>query len=189
MRRCAGLALLLAATFAAPFARPQAGAGVVRYHYGDNPAWADPNFDDSAWPIAPNSSFPAPAYQSDGFFWVRAQVAIPAGASDPVAIESKTIDPFPNVQELWVNGRLVGRNGDFPAHARPLAHPRMLVFDIPPGVVRPSSVAPVVLRAWDAPADNAMSLRLRHPDPVNVEFSIAGAPLLHALSSQTQDRA
>ena len=25
--------------------------GLWRFHTGDNPAWADPNFDDSQWPL------------------------------------------------------------------------------------------------------------------------------------------
>jgi hypothetical protein len=76
----------------------------------------------------------SPAYQSDGYFWVRARIAVPPGLTGPLAIESQTDDPFSKVQELWVNGRLVGRYGDFPPRARPLAHPQLLVFDIPAGV-------------------------------------------------------
>ena len=160
----------------------------IRYHFGDNPAWADPLFDDSAWPKAQNGTFPAPAYQSDGFFWVRARLEVPAGAAGSLAIESHTLDPFPNVQELWVNGRVAGRNGDFPPHAKPLDHLRMLVFDIPAGVVQPSYVAVVALRAWNAPDDRGGSLLRRHPDPVSVTFSIDSAPLLHALESKALDR-
>jgi hypothetical protein len=162
---------------------------VVRYHYGDNPAWADPAFDDSSWPLANRGQFPSPGYRSDGFFWVRASVAVPVGVSAPFAVQSQTADPFPNVQELWVNGRLIGRFGDFPPHAKPLIHPRRLVFDIPAGAVRPGSMAFVALRTWNAPSDLSESLVLRHLDPVHVEFSIAAAPLLHALAAQAQDRA
>ena len=162
---------------------------VLRYHFGDNPTWADPQFDDGPWLVAENGQFPSPPYQSDGFFWVRAQIDVPAGAAGSLAIESQTVDPFPNAQELWLNGRFVGRYGEFPPHAKPLNHPLMQVFDIPAGVVEPGSVAVVALRTWNAPADQNMNLVLRHPDPTKVEFSIASAPLLHALASQAQDRA
>jgi hypothetical protein len=31
---------------------PKIAIITVRYHFGDDPAWANPNFDDSAWPVA-----------------------------------------------------------------------------------------------------------------------------------------
>jgi hypothetical protein len=185
--------LLLASAFGlaafAPSASARTPLPAVRYHNGDNASWADPRFDDSAWPIAQEGQFPSPAYQSDGFFWVRTLIAVPAGTAGPLAIESKADDSFPNVQELWVNGRLIGRDGDFPPHARPLVHPQMLVFDIPASVVQPGSVAFVALRAWNAPDDRGGSLLRRAPDPVSITFSIGSAPLLHALARQAQDRA
>ena len=84
----------------------------VRFHFGDDPeaklGWANPNFDDSAWPEGQNDGFPAPDYDSDGFFWVRSQIAVPAGAAGPLAIESQTFDaarrPPPLVDR--VDGRL-----------------------------------------------------------------------------------
>ena len=161
----------------------------IRYHYGDNPVWAAPGFDDSAWPQARNSALPAPGYESDGFFWVRDRIAVPADAAGPLAISLRTVDAFPNVQELWINGRLVGRYGDFPPHAKPPIHPQILVFDIPAGIAKPGSVAVIALRTWDAPYDRSESLVLRHPAPVNVAFSIGSAPLLHALATEAQDRA
>jgi hypothetical protein len=137
MRRLTAFALLLAAAFHPLVARSRSGplvTNAARYHFGDNPAWANPAFDDNQWPSARNGEFPSPAYQSDGYFWVRARIAVPPGLTGPLAIESQTDDPFSKVQELWVNGRLVGRYGDFPPRARPLAHPQLLVFDIPAGV-------------------------------------------------------
>jgi hypothetical protein len=44
---------------------------LVRYHFGDDPegrlGWANPNFDDSAWPGAKDGSWPMPPIDSDGF--------------------------------------------------------------------------------------------------------------------------
>jgi len=161
----------------------------LQYHYGDKPAWADPHFDDSAWPMVREGQFPAPGYQSDGFFWVRARFAVPADTTGPLAVSLCTIHAFPNVQELWVNGRLVGRYGDFPPHAKPLVRPQVLVFDIPAGIAKPGSIAVVALRTWDAPNNGNQSLVLRHPSPVKVELSIGSSPLLHALAGRAQDRA
>lgn len=40
---------------------------VIRYHFGDNPAWAAPSFNDSSWPIAQKSAWPLPPLHSSGF--------------------------------------------------------------------------------------------------------------------------
>ena len=48
MRRLALLLPLLPAAIAAQSATNP----IVRYHFGDNPAWANPDFDDSARPVA-----------------------------------------------------------------------------------------------------------------------------------------
>ncbi len=189
MRKPALVILLILGVVAPQILRAQsahASQPAICYHYGDNPAWAALSFDDSSWPEAQNGTLPAPGYESDGFFWVRARLRVPA--TGPFAIEWQILDSFPNVQEVWVNGRLIGRYGDFPPYARPLDHPRMLVFDIPAGVVQPGSVAVVALRTWDTPSDWSESLVLRHPDPVNVALSIGSAPLLDALASEAQDR-
>lgn len=192
MRKWA-LLFFLAACYIAPQFSPGQSASasqpVIHYHYGDNPAWANPNFDDSAWHSARDGVFPSPAYQSDGYFWVRARVPVPAGLTGPLAIESRTSNPFPHVQELWVNGHLVGRYGNFPPHARPLVSPQSLVYDIPAGVAPPGSIAQIALRTWNAPSDGSEDLVLRHPDPSRVQFTIAPASLLHALDAQAQDRA
>ena len=160
----------------------------IRYHLGDNLAWAEPHFDDSAWPMATAGQFSAPDYHSDGFVWIRSQIAVPSGA-DPLAIEWQTFDAAPHVQEMWVNGRLVGGYGDFPPHARPLVSPKILVFDIPADVVQPGSIAVIALRTWNAPDDRSESLLRRQPNPINVTFSIGAGPLLHTLVAQAQDRA
>ena len=36
-----------------------------RSHFGDNPRWADPVFDDSSWSIAPSDKFPIPPYSGN----------------------------------------------------------------------------------------------------------------------------
>ncbi len=47
----------------------------IRYHFGDDPngklGWANPDFDDSAWPIQTDGNFPLTPAHSDGFVWVR----------------------------------------------------------------------------------------------------------------------
>jgi hypothetical protein len=192
--RDSALSMVLLLGTIGPHAAPAQSAPAtepgVHYHYGDNPAWSVPSFDDRAWPQAQNGGFLAPSSESDGFFWVRARISVPTGDTGLLAIETQLADAFPNVQELWINGWLVGRYGDFPPHARPLVAPQMLIFDVPAGVVQSGSVAIVALHIWDGPYDGSERLVMPgRPDPVSVTFSIGSAALLHAVADRAQDRA
>jgi hypothetical protein len=86
----------------------------VRYHFGDDPdgklGWADPNFDDSSWPIANDGSVPSPDFFSDGMIWVRVRVPVPKEVSGPLAFAS--LDPVhgPGVQQFFINGVSVGQD-------------------------------------------------------------------------------
>jgi hypothetical protein len=75
--RWAGLLAMLFASIATAHAQRQPGRTVAlgdsavvldgpwRVHSGDNPAWASPNFDDSAWPQVTGPR------QTDGIAWYR----------------------------------------------------------------------------------------------------------------------
>ena len=56
----------------------------IRYHFGDDPdghlGWANPNFDDSAWPVAKDGQWPLPPLDSNGFIWLRYHIPIRAAA-------------------------------------------------------------------------------------------------------------
>jgi hypothetical protein len=58
----------------------------VRYHFGDDPHWADPGFDDQSWPTVEQGRWPVPAFNSDGFMWARARVTVPSDAAGPIAL-------------------------------------------------------------------------------------------------------
>ena len=63
MRRVSGaalyLSLVLISADASVGAQSPAGAGTVRYQFGDDPQWAASGFDDTTWPSAPGGSVPA----------------------------------------------------------------------------------------------------------------------------------
>jgi len=155
MRRLAGLALLLAAAFAAPFALPQAGAGVLRYHYGDNPVWADPAFDDSGWPVAEDARVPAPPFNSDGYVWIRTRISIPAGLSMPLAIQTSVDAGHRGVPvgvvEIYVSGKASGQVGEFPPQASPRILPRSITLPLDPALSQPGQIASVAVREWAPP--------------------------------------
>src|SRR5580698_2541061 len=58
--------------------------GLWRFHTGDNPAWADPKFDDSGWSLLhPDRSWAEQGYQGyKGFAWYRFQLLIPSKLTD-----------------------------------------------------------------------------------------------------------
>jgi hypothetical protein len=93
--------------------------GLWRFHPGDNPAWADPAFDDSAWPLLrsdqPWSQQGYPAMS--GFAWYRFTVQIPAG-SGPVSL---LLAPIETSYEVYLDGRLAGTGGKMPPTFAPFA--------------------------------------------------------------------
>jgi hypothetical protein len=144
----------------------------VRYRFGDDPngwlGWADPGFDDSAWPVAVDSRWPMPPFNSDGILWVRLHVPVPSTAADPLTIRivddarHATLDPRRvTAEQIFVNGRLVGQDNYFPDGDRQRFQSRFArqeaVFDLPadvtvPGTIVPGSTALVALRIWYAPS-------------------------------------
>ncbi|HEY1501887.1 MAG TPA: hypothetical protein VGF88_20100 [Acidobacteriaceae bacterium] len=110
---------IMAFARSAPASQPN-----IRHHLGDDPVWAHAEFDDGGWPEGQNGGFLAPEYDSNGSVWVRSQVVAVPAVSGLLAIESQTVDAAPHVQEIWVNGRLVGRYGDFPPSATSLISPK-----------------------------------------------------------------
>jgi hypothetical protein len=128
----------------------------IRYQFGDNPTYASPTLDDTAWPIAPNGQIPIPPFHSDGYVWLRARIPVRADAESPLAVLLDGNENEWMADELYVNGTLVGQQGTLtptPVIA-PAAEPA--VFVLPPGTlksgsIKPGSTALVALRAWYLP--------------------------------------
>lgn len=49
----------------------------IRYHFGDDPRWSDPDFDDSTWPTAQQGRVPGPGYMKARFISIRMRTAVP----------------------------------------------------------------------------------------------------------------
>ena len=123
----------------------------VRYHLGDNPLWAAPSFDDSAWPIAPQGLVPSRSSDRDRFLWVRIRVPVPASRNAPLALHLTDLGVQPIAWQLFVNGQLLGGQGSFPPHPDPAAPPVSPVIDLPASLAPPGSTALLALREWYAP--------------------------------------
>jgi len=107
------LAICCAATIHAQYVDASAAGQPVkltapwRYHFGDDPAWAAPGFDDSQWQlIPPEKPMPQPSQPADIYFgWSRIRVKLPV-TQEPLAL---VMGPTPC--EVYADGRLVGTIG------------------------------------------------------------------------------
>ena len=83
--------------------------GLWRFHTGDDPAWADPNFDDSQWPLLrSDESWSQQGYKDyGGFAWYRFTVAVPEGSRN----WSIYLGTMETGYQLFDDGRLAGSYG------------------------------------------------------------------------------
>ncbi|PWC06801.1 alpha/beta hydrolase-fold protein [Mycetocola zhujimingii] len=91
-------------------------AGDWQFTTGDDPAYADPGFDDSAWtPITvPGDGTPFADY--DGFGWYRLSFDLPAEASGANLVAS--LGFLDDVDEAFLNGVKIGATGVMPPNAK-----------------------------------------------------------------------
>lgn len=123
----------------------------LRYHFGDNPSFSNPTFDDSTWPIAPHGQVPLPPFHSDGYLWIRARVPVRPDAESPHAVLLDGNENQWMADEIYTNGILVGQQGALAPKPSidPTAEPA--VFGLPLGSVTPGSTVLVAFRAWYMP--------------------------------------
>jgi Stage II sporulation protein E (SpoIIE)/Beta-galactosidase jelly roll domain len=154
MRKRALVFLLLLAAIAPRVLRAQSAASLqptIRYHYGDNTAWASPSFDDSSWPVAVNGGVAGPRFHSDGYLWFRARIHVPLGLAGSLGVQVQGAMQDSGVEQVFVNGALAGQYGRFPPHVQARLAPRTLTFTVPAGMVQPGTTALVAVRAWSSP--------------------------------------
>jgi hypothetical protein len=161
----------------------------IRYNYGDNSQWADPNFDDRTWTIAKVAQWPPPPVASDGFVWVRIRVSLPAeqqiDPSGPVSIRESKFQSAPPVAEIYLDGKLVGGNGKLPPHPEIWTAPAQLVFSVPPAQwqalrqTRQNS-AVIAVRAWIPPGSRGIGT-------FAAQLTIDRTPIQIALARDSRD--
>jgi hypothetical protein len=102
------LLFLLAGTLSADTTLPFNLAGDWRFMRGDNLAYAQPTFDDSAWTTRP---LPRTLDPPLGFSWLRRRFTLPPQTPDtPLFIALGT---FAEGYEIWCNGIRIGDTGGF----------------------------------------------------------------------------
>jgi hypothetical protein len=147
--------------------------GPWKFHIGDDPHWADPNFDDSSWetvdltPASPETHDPdvgltgyVPGWRARGhsgyfgYAWYRIRVSVDAPQGDVLAL----CGPFyvDNDYQLFLNGRLLGGAGNF-SGPKPVAYSMHLpkIFPLPQSFAAAASDSPrsvlVAVRVWMGP--------------------------------------
>ena len=147
-------------------------SGPWRFHPGDDPAYASPSFDDSAWEFQSAAlSWAEQGHHSyTGFAWYRLHLTLDPGQnSTSLAL---LIPQMNDVYEVFWNGRSIARSGNFPPYPiwyRTSDSPRIyLVPPISPGL-SPAVAAILAIRVWKAPLTSEDSGRTG---------GFAGAPLL-----------
>jgi hypothetical protein len=121
--------------------------GLWRFHTGDNPAWADPNFDDSQWPLLrSDEAWTQQGYENyGGFAWYRFTVAVPEGSRN----WSIYLGPMETGYQLFVDGRLAGSFGPILNSSNYAASSR--VFAMSPAAASGPRTFHIAIRAWHAP--------------------------------------
>lgn len=142
--------------------------GPWKFQVGDNPKWADPDFDDSAWetvdlgakaesidPEMGTGGF-SPGWTAKGhpgyagFAWYRMRIRI-TGADGPLALLAP-----PDVDDsyqLFTNGALVGSFGNFNRRVPAIYYTLPRMFALPERAIqsRPDGTAVVAFRFYMAP--------------------------------------
>lgn len=120
--------------------------GLWEFSIGDKLKWADPDYDDSNWeqidvPSAwENQGF----YGYDGFAWYRTNFSCPSKLKgQSTYLKLGNID---DVDEVFINGKLIGRSGSFPPHFS-TAYTSKRVYNIPAGYLRDKNT--IAIRVYD----------------------------------------
>jgi len=97
-------------------------AGPWKFQIGDDPAWAQTDFNDSSWEdvdLTPDSSGVAPGWSArghaghSGYAWYRLKIDV-QGAKRSLAL--KMPDTFDDAYQVFVNGQRLGEFGKFTEH-------------------------------------------------------------------------
>ena len=122
--------------------------GRWRFHTGDDPAWADPNFDDSAWPLLrSDQSWTTQGYPDyTGMAWYRFRVELP---SDPEQL-SLALPHILTNYEVYADGALIGTCGKMPSGPAYGAGGGFRAYSIPLANTHRDNLT-IAIRVWQWP--------------------------------------
>jgi hypothetical protein len=127
-------------------------AGPWKFHVGDDPAWAQPDFDDYGWEdmdLTRGSRGQARGWTArghtgySGYAWYRLQVNVD-GAKRSLAL--KMPDDFDDAYQVFVNGSRIGEFGKFSGHHVTAYSSLPTAFRLPKGL-RDGKLT-IAIRMW-----------------------------------------
>jgi hypothetical protein len=127
-------------------------AGPWKFQVGDDPAWAQPDFDDSKWEdvdLTPGTRGIALGWTArghaghSGYAWYRLKVHV-LGANRSLAL--KMPQDFDDAYQVFINGQRVGEFGKFTPHGVTAYSALPTAFRLPKGV-RDGEVT-IAIRMW-----------------------------------------
>jgi hypothetical protein len=109
---------------------------------GDNPAWASPTFDDSAWKtISDENQLTQYGYRNLSFAWYRLHVHLRPGTHN-LAVGFAGVN---GSYEVYANGTRIGANGQMRNRIR-AGHEILLAFPVPDNVITPAGDLVLAIR-------------------------------------------
>ncbi|HEY1904356.1 MAG TPA: SpoIIE family protein phosphatase [Terracidiphilus sp.] len=111
--------------------------------------WAEPGFDDSAWPLLrSDTSWSAQGYPDmSGYGWYRFTIHIPPGNKPTSLMLAPIITSF----QVYVDGRLVGESGQMPPTIIPNTRISHEVFPLTQSANASARTVQVAIRVWHSP--------------------------------------
>ena len=177
------------ATNAVPVALGHSVVGLTgpwKFHIGDNPRWADPNFDDSGWQnytIDPKHPVltAEQALQSDalpgwqrhghpgytGYAWYRIRLRTPPDAHALALLMPQYVD---DAYEVYVNGAKIGSFGKLEG-SHVLYPQQVKLFPIPVTSLSNDRPTTLAIRFWNLRYEGV-------PSQDNLDGGLRGVPLL-----------
>lgn len=146
------------------------GASVVplhgpwKFHIGDDPRWADPNFDDSDWESVDLTPAPG-AHDGDvglmgyvpgwvarghpntwGYAWYRLRISVTAPPEYQLALTGPLL--VDEAYQVFVDGRLLGASSPFSGPEPAIYSVQPSLFPLPPLHARGGGSALLAFRVW-----------------------------------------
>ena len=124
-----------------------------RFHPGDDPRWALPGFDDSAWPLQNTESYwDRQGYRGYfGYAWYRLRLKLPA-VTEPLGID---IGHIASAAEVYADGQLIGANGIMRPKPDWSTQQEANAFPLPPSLN--GRWVEIAVRVWKSPVASSYS--------------------------------
>lgn len=120
--------------------------GLWRFHTGDDPAWANPGFDDAAWPLVhAGTSWTTQGYPNyAGYAWYRFRLVAPDSGRALAILLPRIYTGY----QVYANGELIGASGSTTPSLAPhfAADPRL--YRIPAEIASEPAIT-IAIRVWE----------------------------------------